>query len=159
HYIVWDAVVSKHSGDTCAAGRFAQKRRDQHLRNTGAETFLWYSEQERQVVTKRIDEVAAELGADPGTAMALMGHFGAHAVASQSAGAPLRVLDPPGSTPSPKPKAEAKKKQRKEKQAGSEMELHLPENGELALFIPAWIQSATAAQGQCAQLVAQLLGF
>ena len=99
------------------------------------------------MVTKRIDKVAAELGADPGTAMALMGHFGAHTVASQSAGAPLRVLDPPGSTPSSKPKAEARKKQRKEKQAGSEMELHLPENGELALFIPAWIRVQPLRKG------------
>ena len=95
--------MSKHSGDTCAAGQFAQKRRGEAngtstCRNTGAETFLWRSEQERQVVTKRIDEVAAELGAGPATAMALMGHFETHTAAGQSSGlgTPMRVLDPPG---------------------------------------------------------------
>ena len=160
-YILYGDLANKFTDPHELKGFVAKRRSEVNgtstCRNSGQETFLWFRPQERSVTTRRLEELAATIGADPSMAMALMS-LTSHSVLPGASASPAPAPSPlPGQSSSPPDpeKPAPKKKAKKERLAGSEMELVVEEADSLETFIPAWVKSATAAQGQCAQLMAQ----
>jgi len=144
-------------------------------RNTGQETFLYFSREKRQLTTRSLDEISIELGVDPRAAadLSIVLQRGHNPCESKTPEIQMLPPPPPGGSGNNKQDASAKpghnepknneqppkKKSRPPKPQGSELEIVIVENVQdfdIDTFVSNWVSACTASEGKATTLKIEL---